>query len=52
AIVSWPDADGSALAHLRAAGISASGRAGRARVAFHVFNDEADVTRAARALGR
>ena len=30
---------------LTAAGIAASGRAGRARVAFHVFNDEQDVER-------
>lgn len=52
AIVAWPDPDGTALATLRGAGIVASGRAGRARVAFHIFNDEADVTRAARALGR
>ena len=52
AIVTWPDPDGTAPAALRGAGIVASGRAGRARVAFHIFNDEADVTRAARALGR
>lgn len=52
AIVAWHDPEGTALAAFRSAGIVASGRAGRARVAFHVFNDEADVTRAARALGR
>jgi selenocysteine lyase/cysteine desulfurase len=50
AIVTWPDADGSALARLTASGIIASGRAGRARVAFHVFNDEDDVDRALSAL--
>ncbi|MBN9176175.1 MAG: aminotransferase class V-fold PLP-dependent enzyme [Microbacterium sp.] len=50
AIVTWPDAGGDALAALTAAGIVASGRAGNARVAFHVFNDEDDVERAAAAL--
>ena len=35
-----------------AAGITASGRAGRARVAFHVWNDDEDVELAASALGR
>jgi len=52
AIVTWPDADGCDLARLTAAGITASGRNGSARVAFHVFNDAADVDRAAAALGR
>ena len=52
AIVTWADADGTDLAALTAAGVVASGRAGRARVAFHVFNDEDDVDRALRALGR
>lgn len=51
AIVTWPDASGCDLARLTAAGIVASGRNGRARVAFHVFNDADDVDRAARALG-
>ncbi|GAA3210745.1 aminotransferase class V-fold PLP-dependent enzyme [Microbacterium terregens] len=50
AIVTWSDPDGSDLARLADAGIVASGRAGRARVAFHVFNDEQDVTDAVRAL--
>jgi len=50
AIVTWPDADGQALLRLSAAGIAASGRAGRARVGFHVYNDESDVERAVRAL--
>ena len=41
AIVTWADPDGTRprAAHRRRAS-SASGRAGRARVAFHVFNDE------------
>lgn len=52
AIVTWPDAAGDALAALTAAGIVASGRAGKARVAFHAFNDRGDVDRAARTLGR
>lgn len=50
AIVSWPDPDGHDLARLTAAGIAASGRNGRARVAFHVFNDEDDLHRAVLAL--
>ena len=52
AIVTWTDEDGTDLARLAAAGIVASGRAGRARVAFHVFNDEDDVRAATAALGR
>lgn len=52
AIVTWADADGSELSRLTAAGLTASGRAGRARVAFHVFNDSADVDLALAALGR
>jgi selenocysteine lyase/cysteine desulfurase len=50
AILSWPDPDGTQLARLAGAGLAASGRAGRARLAFHVFNDEDDVDRVARAL--
>ena len=52
AIISWPDADGRDLARLTAAGITASGRAGRARVAFHLWNDRDDVDAALEALGR
>lgn len=52
AIITWLDPDGADLARLSAAGIVASGRNGRARVAFHVFNDDADVELAAAALGR
>jgi len=51
AIATWADADGVDLARLHAAGITASGRNGRARLAFHVFNDLDDVARAAAALG-
>lgn len=52
AIVTWSDPDGNDLAALTRAGVTASGRAGRARVAFHVFNDEADVDLALAAVGR
>jgi len=52
AILSWPDRDGADLARLGAAGLTASGRAGRARVAFHVWNDEEDVSLVLAALGR
>lgn len=52
AIVTWPDDDGGALARLTAAGITASGRAGRLRAAFHLWNDESDIDAVARALGR
>ena len=52
AIVTWSDPDGCDLARLTSAGIVASGRAGRARVAFHLFNDDSDVERALGALGR
>jgi Selenocysteine lyase len=52
AIVTWDDPDGCDLARLTAAGITASGRAGRARVAFHLFNDDEDVALALHALDR
>lgn len=52
AIVTWQDPDALDLNRLGAAGITASGRAGRARVAFHIFNDFEDVDLAVRALGR
>ncbi|WP_449279128.1 aminotransferase class V-fold PLP-dependent enzyme [Leucobacter sp. GX0328] len=52
AIVAWPDPDGSALAAMRDAGIAASGRAGNARIAFHLWNDAGDVAALAEALGR
>ncbi|TPW70808.1 aminotransferase class V-fold PLP-dependent enzyme [Schumannella sp. 10F1B-5-1] len=50
AIVTWPDPDGAALAALGAAGLRASGRAGRVRLAFHLWNTRADVDAAAAAL--
>ena len=50
AIVTWPDAEGDQLQKLTAAGIRASGRAGRLRAAFHLWNDETDVAAVARAL--
>ena len=52
AIVTWDDPDGTDLVRLTTAGITASGRAGRARVAFHVFNDAEDVELAVSALDR
>ncbi len=51
-IVTWPDADGDSFAKLTAAGLTASRRAGRARVAFHLWNDEQDVADALAALRR
>jgi selenocysteine lyase/cysteine desulfurase len=43
AVVTWADPDGCDLARLQAAGLVVSGRAGRVRVAFHLWNDDADV---------
>lgn len=51
AIVTWDDPDGTDLEALRTAGITASGRAGRARVGFHLWNTEDDVSAALAALG-
>jgi len=50
AIVSWPDATGLELGRLVAAGIRASGRAGRLRASFHLWNDESDVAAVVAAL--
>ena len=50
ASVTWADADGGDLARLAAAGITASGRAGRLRAAFHLWNDESDVEAVVAAL--
>jgi selenocysteine lyase/cysteine desulfurase len=50
AIVTWEDASGMDLARLGVAGLAASGRAGRVRVAFHVWNDDADVDAVVEAL--
>lgn len=52
AIVTWADPDGRDLAALTAGGITASGRAGNARIAFHLWNTTDDVELLARALGR
>lgn len=52
AIVTWADPDGADLAAMQAAGIVASGRAGNARIAFHLWNDAADISRLTAALGR
>ncbi len=50
AIVSWPDASGSDLGKLISAGIRASGRAGRLRASFHLWNTGADVDAVVAAL--
>lgn len=50
AIVSWPDASGHDLAKLIDAGVRASGRAGRLRASFHLWNDESDVEAVVKAL--
>jgi selenocysteine lyase/cysteine desulfurase len=52
AIVTWADPDRADLDRLVAAGIRASGRAGRLRAAFHLWNDEQDVANVVAALGR
>ncbi|MCG7286081.1 aminotransferase class V-fold PLP-dependent enzyme [Cellulomonas sp. ACRRI] len=50
AIVTLPDPEGRRRGALTAAGCRVAGRAGRVRLAFHVWNDEADVERALVAL--
>ncbi len=50
AIVALADPDGTVEAALVAAGCAVAGRAGRVRLAFHVWNDEDDVARAADAV--
>lgn len=50
AIVTWADPDRTDLDKLVAAGIRASGRAGRLRAAFHLWNDQRDVEAVVRAL--
>jgi selenocysteine lyase/cysteine desulfurase len=52
AIVTWADPDKTELDRLIAAGIRASGRAGRLRASFHLWNTEADVSAVSAALGR
>lgn len=50
AIVTLPDPDGALRAGLERAGCRVAGRAGRVRLAFHAWNDAADVERALHAL--
>jgi selenocysteine lyase/cysteine desulfurase len=50
AIVTWPDASGHELRTLIDAGIRVSGRAGRLRASFHLWNDESDVAAVVTAL--
>ena len=49
-VLCLPDPDGGLLAALAAAGCTAVSRAGRARLAFHLWNDEEDVDRVVDAL--
>ncbi len=50
AIVTWPDVSGHDLRTLIDAGIRVSGRAGRLRASFHLWNDASDVQAVIRAL--
>ncbi len=50
AIVTWADPERKDLERLIAAGVKASGRAGRLRASFHLWNDESDVAAVAAAL--
>jgi selenocysteine lyase/cysteine desulfurase len=50
AIVTWADPDRTDLSKLVAAGITVSGRAGRLRASFHLWNDESDVAAVVAAL--
>ncbi len=50
AIVTWADPDRTDLDRLIAAGIRASGRAGRLRASFHLWNDARDVDAVVSAL--
>jgi selenocysteine lyase/cysteine desulfurase len=50
AIVTWPDESGDDVKRLIDAGIKVSGRAGRLRAAFHLWNDESDVEAVLRVL--
>jgi selenocysteine lyase/cysteine desulfurase len=49
-VVSLPDPDSRVLAALERAGVSSAARAGAVRLAFHLWNDEDDVTLAADAV--
>lgn len=50
AIVTWADPRGQDLIRLTSAGLTVSGRAGRVRIAFHLWNDDTDVDRVVSAL--
>ncbi|WP_423917425.1 aminotransferase class V-fold PLP-dependent enzyme [Frigoribacterium sp. 2-23] len=50
AVVTWADPDGADLRVLGRAGLTVSGRAGRVRVAFHLWNTADDVDRVVAAL--
>lgn len=50
AIVTWEDPDGQDFARLTDAGIKLSGRAGRARISFHLWNNPDDVEAVRRVL--
>ena len=50
AIVTWPDVSGHDLASLIGSGIRVSGRAGRLRASFHLWNDATDVAAVVQAL--
>jgi selenocysteine lyase/cysteine desulfurase len=50
AIITWPDVTGHDLRTLIDAGIRVSGRAGRLRASFHLWNDITDVDAVVRAL--
>jgi selenocysteine lyase/cysteine desulfurase len=50
AIVSWPDASGTDLRKLIDAGVRVSGRAGRLRASFHLWNNESDIAAVVAAL--
>lgn len=50
AIVALDDPETELLAAVRAAGLTASGRDGRLRLSFHVWNDETDALRASNAI--
>ena len=52
AIITWADPEGTDLAAMQRAGIAASGRAGNARVSFHLWNTDDDVALLRAALGR
>ena len=50
AVVALPDDGGELRGRLIAAGCTVAGRAGRVRIAFHVWNDQTDVERALEAV--